>query len=66
MWREACCASEELMTEEKEEEQEKKEKLGFIAEEGSELRSFGKEFVTGVEKQELVCFVFLHPARVTG
>ena len=55
------------MTEEKEEEgQEKKEKLGFIAEEGSELRSFGKEFVTGVEKQELVCFVFLHPARVTG
>ena len=39
--RHACCASEEFMTEEKEEEeQEEKERQGFIAEEGSEFRSF--------------------------
>ena len=39
MLREACCANEKFMKEEKEEE-EKEEKQGFIAEEGSEFRSF--------------------------
>ncbi len=56
------------MTEDKEEEeQEEKEKQGFIAEEGPEFRAFvlgrcmqsKKEFVTGVEEQELVRFVFI-------